>query len=138
MIDLRTSSCISVPSKGIHAFKSSWCTLDKQDVLEPLLLDTSHLNFSTPLTLMSADLEFDVPTVGQSETVLIPLPANHLYTSRQRRRRRPCCWCCPVAMLPGARSKKRRKEWREGGWGEWGLETVRFAGPGQRGGHERA
>ena len=90
-----------------------------------LTLSPTHSLESFPLTLMSADSEFDVPTAGQSETVLAPLPANHLYTSiRRRRRRRRCCWCCSVLPRDVARCAGEGGE--DGANG--GLETVRLAG----------
>ena len=84
----------------------------------------THSLEAFPLTLMSADSEFDVPTAGQSETVLVPLPTNHLYTSRGRRRRRRCCWCC--SLLPRGVARCAGEGGEDGANGGW----KRFGSPG--------
>ena len=81
----------------------------------------THSLEAFPLTLMSADSEFDVPTAGQSDTVLVPLPANHLYTSRGRRRRRRCCWCCSLLPRDVARcAGEGGEDGANGGWKRFG------------------
>ena len=86
---------------------------------------------------MSADSEFDVPTAGQSETVLAPLPANHLYTSIRRRRRR-CCWCCSVPPRDVARcAGEEGEDGANGGVGNGSARRVAGRPPRRGSGHDK-